>query len=98
MSGALCHWIKDLRTAEKQYRRHTHRGDRESMVQEAKTKIYDLFIRVSEWQWQRIHGEDEISKEVQARFALNAQAHADKIERVAQNLIKSHNRESPKTS
>jgi len=60
------------------------------MVQEAKTKIYDLFIRVSEWEWQRIHGEDEISKEVQARFALNAQAHADKIERVAQNL-KSHN-------
>ena len=97
MSGALCHWIKDLRTAEKQYRRHTHRGDRASMVQEAKTKIYDLFIRVSEWEWQRIHGEDEISKEVQARFALNAQAHADKIERVAQNL-KSHNRESPKTS
>ena len=60
------------------------------MVQEAKTKVYDFHNRVAHWQWLRSHTpSDEMSKEVEARFALNAQAHADKIERVAQNL-KSH--------
>ena len=87
MSGSLCPLIKDLKTAEKQYRRERKGGSRESVVQEAKFKIVDFHYRVAHWQWQRSHTPgDEMCKEVEARFALDAQAWADNIERVAQNL------------
>ena len=87
MSGSLCPLIKDLKTAEKQYRRERKGGSRESVVQEAKFKIVDFHYRVALWQWQRSHAPgDEMCKEVEARFTLDAQAWADKIERVAQNL------------
>jgi len=79
-SGNLCPFIDDLRGSEKQYRRAAKRGMAESVVQAAKTKVYDFHNRVSQWHWQWSHPQGaEMSKEVQARFERAAQVHADKI-------------------